>query len=58
MTVIKIYLDEDVHAFVAQALRLRGYKATTTAAEGRRGAEDTEQLDFATARGYALLTYD
>jgi uncharacterized protein with PIN domain len=58
MTAIKIYLDEDVHAFVAQALRLRGYEATTTAAEGRLGAEDTGQLDFATTRGYAILSYD
>ena len=58
MTAIKIYLDEDVHAFVAQALKLRGYEATTTAAEGRLGAEDTDQLNFATARGYAILTYD
>jgi Domain of unknown function (DUF5615) len=58
MTAIKIYLDEDVHAFVAQALKLRGYEATTTAAEGRLGAEDTDQLNFAPARGYAILTYD
>jgi hypothetical protein len=57
MTAIKIYLDEDVHAFVAQALRLLGYEATTTAAEGRLGAEDTGQLDFARPRGYAILTY-
>ena len=58
MTAIKIYLDEDVHAFVAQALRLRGYEATTTAAEGRLGAEDAGQLDFAPAHGYAILSYD
>ena len=30
MTAIKLYLDEDVHHLIAQALRLRGWTALTT----------------------------
>ncbi|MCH7621969.1 MAG: DUF5615 family PIN-like protein, partial [Chloroflexi bacterium] len=55
---VRIYLDENVHAFVAQALRLRGWEATTTAAQGQLGAGDSDQLDFATRHGYAIVTYD
>ena len=58
MTAVKIYLDEDVHALVAQALMLRGWEAATTAAQGRLGADDVGQLDFAATHGYAILTYN
>jgi hypothetical protein len=58
MAAIKVYLDEDVHTFIAQALRLRGWEALTTEEAGRRGADDLDQITFATNRGYTILTYN
>lgn len=58
MTAARIYLDEDVHTFLVQALRLRGWEATTTAEQGQLRAADSEQIDFATHHGYTILTYD
>ena len=58
MTAIKLYLDEDVHHLIAQALRLRGWTALTTHETGRQASTDIEQLHFAMAGGYAILTYN
>lgn len=58
MTALRLYLDEDVHAFIADALRLRGYEAIITRDHGRLGANDTDQLTFIQRHGYALLTYN
>jgi len=58
MPAIKVYLDEDVQAFIAQALRQRGWEALTTAAAGQKGATDVDQISFATDHGYAILTYN
>jgi predicted nuclease of predicted toxin-antitoxin system len=58
MTAIRLYLDEDVHPFIADALRRRGWQATTTVEVGRRGATDADQLAFATEQGFAILTYN
>jgi hypothetical protein len=58
MAAIKVYLDEDVHTYIAQALRLRGWEALTTEEAGQRGADDSEQILFATQRGYSILTYN
>lgn len=58
MAAIKIYLDEDVHPFIAHAVRLRGYEALTTVEAGQRTAGDTEQIEFAISKGMALLTYN
>jgi hypothetical protein len=54
----RIYLDEDTHTFVADALRLRDWEALTTCEAERTGADDLSQLQFAASRGYALLTYN
>ena len=58
MTAIKVYLDEDVHTYIAQALRLRGWEALTTEEAEQRGAVDPEQILFATRQGYSILTYN
>jgi hypothetical protein len=58
VTALRLYLDEDVHVFIADALRLRGYEATTTRDHGRLGANDTDQLTFVQQHGYAFLTYN
>jgi hypothetical protein len=58
MTAIKIYLDEDVHTFIAHALRLRGWDVLTTQEAQQREANDLEQIAFATEQGYAILSYN
>jgi len=58
MTVIKVYLDEDVHTYIAQALRLRGWEVLTTEEAEQRGADDPDQILFATRQGYTILTYN
>ena len=58
MAAISLYLDEDVHTFIADAVRRRGWEALTTEAAGRRGVTDVDQLVFATVRGSAILTYN
>jgi len=58
MAAAKAYLDEDVHPFIADALRLRGWDALTTNDAGRRGASDRHQVRFATEKGYAFVTYN
>jgi hypothetical protein len=58
MTAIKIYLDEDVHTFIAHALRLRGWDVRTTQEAQQREANDLDQIVFATDQGYAILSYN
>ena len=58
MASASIYLDEDVHTFVADALRLRGWEALTTYEVERTGTDDLSQLQFAASGGDALLTYN
>ena len=58
MAKIKLYLDEDVHTFIAEALRLRGKEALTTEEAGRRGRGDPDQIAFATSQDYTILTYN
>jgi hypothetical protein len=58
MATVRFYLDEDVHTFIAEAVRLRGYEATTTRDQRRLGAEDPDQLRFTRQRGYTLVTYN
>ena len=58
MTAIRLYLDEDVHTFIAHALRLRGWDVLTTQEAEQRESDDPEQIIFATNRGYAILSYN
>jgi hypothetical protein len=58
MASIRIYLDEDVHAFIAHALRLRDWEALTTIEADRQGATDIDQIRFATENGYAIVSYN
>lgn len=55
---LRVYTDEDVHSFIAQALRIRGWETLTTVEANRLSASDEDQLKFATASGYSLLTYN
>ncbi len=54
----RLFLDEDVHLALADALRKRGYNATHAAEEKRLGRSDDEQLEFAASQGRCLLTFN
>lgn len=58
MAAISLYLDEDVHTYIAHALRLRGWQAFTTEEVQRRSAADQDQIHFATENGYSIMTYN
>jgi hypothetical protein len=55
---IRLYLDEDVHRRVAAALRLRRFDAISAHEVGRWALSDEEQLNYATAEGRTLFTYN
>ena len=56
MSAIKTYLDEDVHGFIADALRLRGWDVETTVEADRQGSSDTDQIRYAAENGRAILS--
>lgn len=58
MSAIKVYLDEDVHPLIADALRLRGWDALTTVETGRQGSTDKQQIEYAAENGYVILSYN
>jgi predicted nuclease of predicted toxin-antitoxin system len=55
---IEIYLDENVHVLIAKIVQSHGFRAITTQEVGRKGASDSEQLEYASKQGYAILTHD
>jgi hypothetical protein len=55
---IDLYLDEDVNVLIADLVRGRGFRVTTTQAAGRKGTKDSDQLAFATSQRSALLTHN
>lgn len=58
MTAIKLYFDEDVHAFLAHALRLRGWDVLTTQEAEQRETDDLDQIVYASERGYVIVSYN
>jgi predicted nuclease of predicted toxin-antitoxin system len=58
VTNIKLYLDEDVEVFLADAVRRRGYEANTTRDCGNLGATDLAQVAFALRNGAVILTHN
>lgn len=54
----RLYLDEDVQVFLAQALRARGVDAVHVYEVGRGGEADGAQLAFAAAQGRCMVTYN
>jgi predicted nuclease of predicted toxin-antitoxin system len=56
MPITRIYLDEYVNHAVVPYLRQRGWDITTAQAEGMGTASDEEQLNYATSRGWVLLS--
>ena len=58
MSLIRLYLDEDVNPLLAEHLRARGFDAASAVAAGRRRLPDHEQLLVAVQDGRALLTHN
>lgn len=54
----KIFIDEDVHDGVAEALRRGGFHAITAREAGRKQFSDVEQLEFAISQGCAILSFN
>ena len=55
---LRLFLDEDVHAALAAALRKRGHDAVLTLEEKRLGLSDESQLNFATEENRCLVTFN
>lgn len=55
---IELYLDEDVDILIADLVRARGFRATTTQEAGQLGESDAEQLAYAVRHGQAFLTHN
>ena len=55
---LRLFLDEDVHAALAAALRKRGHDAIHALEEKRLGLSDESQLNFATEENRCLVTFN
>jgi predicted nuclease of predicted toxin-antitoxin system len=55
---IKLYLDEDCHPDLAEALRQHGFDCQNVIAAGRRGKSDEEQLQYAASEGRCLVSFN
>jgi hypothetical protein len=55
---IRLYLDEDGHESVVQALRRQGYDVLNAREANRRGLSDVEQLAYAAAEGRTLFSFN
>ena len=58
MSLIRLYLDEDVNPLLSDHLRVRGFDVVSTGELGRRGWTDEEQLRVAASEGRCLLTHN
>jgi len=55
---VKLHLDEDVTVVLAEILRARGFRLTTTLEAKQVGNTDEEQLAFASLHSQAILTHN
>lgn len=56
---IRLYIDEDAMArALVQGLRARGVDLTTVIEEGMNERDDREQLEYATAQGRVVYTFN
>jgi predicted nuclease of predicted toxin-antitoxin system len=55
---IKLYLDEDVHPDLAEAIRQKGFDCQSAAEAGRLGTTDEEQLGYAATQGRCLFSFN
>ncbi len=55
---IEVFLDEDVHSGLADALRKRGYDAVHAQELDRKGRSDSDQLLFAIQQSRCFFTFN
>ena len=55
---VELYLDEDVDVLVAELVRARGFKSTTTREAEQIQNNDAEQLVYAVKQQATLLTHN
>jgi predicted nuclease of predicted toxin-antitoxin system len=55
---IQLYLDENVDVRVAAVVRGRGFEVQTCGQAGKLGKSDDEQLAYAAAQGFVLVTHN
>jgi len=55
---VKVYLDEDVNTVIAEMLRAEGVFAQTVSELGRKSLPDDQQLQFAVANEWAIITHN
>lgn len=55
---IRFYFDQHIPGAVARGLRRRGVEVLTAQEAGRCGDTDLEQLEFAYANEYVIVTFD
>jgi Domain of unknown function (DUF5615) len=55
---IRLYLDEDFHPILADAIRQKGFDCQSALEAGMLGKTDEEQLEFAVVQGRCLLSFN
>ena len=55
---IRLYLDEDVHGSLGQALRQKGFDAVDVRECGNIGLTDIEQLEYAVQEDRVIFTFN
>ena len=55
---VKLLLDEDVHASLAETLRKRGYDAVHSQELERKGLSDAEQLEYAALQERCFVSFN
>jgi predicted nuclease of predicted toxin-antitoxin system len=55
---IRLYLDEDMHPDLAEAIRQRGFDCQSAVEAGMLGKSDEEQLDYARSQGRCLMSFN
>lgn len=55
---VKVYLDEDVHKRLAQALRLRGFDVVSAYEVGHQQVDDKDHLAYAADQNRAIVTFN
>ncbi len=58
MTKVKLFLDEDIHAILADSLRKRGFDVEHAQEIGRKGKSDADQLAYAVKQNRCLVTFN
>src|SRR6266849_3936434 len=55
---IRLYLDEDIHPDLAEAIRQKGFDCQHAAEAGMLGKLDEEQLENATSQARCLVSFN